>query len=60
MIDNSHELTIGELDAVNGGELTGLLGNFGSVMGMIGQVMQGLQTKDLQQAINDLGVRGQG
>jgi hypothetical protein len=41
MIDNNHELTTGELDAVSGGE-SGLMGGSG-VMGMLNQIMQTIQ-----------------
>jgi len=46
MIDNNHELTIGELDAVNGGTggMTGLLGNSGVLMEMLGQIKQTIET----------------
>jgi hypothetical protein len=44
MIDNNHELTIGELDAVNGGAfgLGGIMGG-GGPMGMLNQIMQTIQ-----------------
>jgi hypothetical protein len=42
MISNNHELTIGELDAVNGGfDMMG-----GSAMGMISQLMQMVQNQN--------------
>ena len=65
MIDNNHELTTGELDAVSGGQ-SGLMGGSG-VMGMLNQIMQTIQKTQnpapptqsgpdpLQQAINSLG-----
>ena len=64
MIDNNHELTTGELDAVSGGK-SGLMGGSG-VMGMLNQIMQTIQKTQnpaptqsgpdpLQQAINSLG-----
>jgi len=45
MIDDSHELTLGELDAVNGGAggALGLMGGDGGAMAMINQIMQMLQ-----------------
>ena len=67
MIDNNHELTIGELDAVTGGE-SGLMGG-GGPMGLINQIVRMVQktlnpdppTKSgpdpLQQAINSLGAQ---
>jgi hypothetical protein len=47
MIDNSNELTIGELDAVNGGSgLMGLMGGDG-IMGIINQIKQTLQAQQV-------------
>ena len=44
MIDNKHELTIDELDAVNGDApgLGGIMGG-GGPMGMLNQIMQTVQ-----------------
>ena len=53
MIDNSNELTIGELDAVNGGSLGGIMGG-GGPMGLINQIMQMVQTQQ-QQVLNSPG-----
>jgi hypothetical protein len=49
-----HELTIGELDAVNGGSgLGGIMGG-GGPMGMINQITQMVQTQQ-QQVLNSPG-----
>jgi len=73
MIDNNHELTIGELDCVSGslGGMSGVSGG-NSVMELISTILRNLNNpvlpappengpnQQFQQLMNGLGVNGQG